>query len=58
MIGEERCVEADSSKDDEVSLSLNRFRIPSVFTGGTSTCALAIYALRGLERDKTSPVEI
>lgn len=57
MIGEERCVEADSSDDDEVSLSLNSFWILFLFTGGTTTCSLAIYTLDGLRKAKTSQVE-
>lgn len=55
MVGEERFVEADSHNDDEVSLSLNSCWILFVLTGGTSTCARAIYALDGLKRAKTSP---
>lgn len=57
MIGEERCVEADSSKDDELSLSLNSFWILFLFTGGTTTCSLAIYTLDVLRKAKTSQVE-
>ncbi|KAK1405100.1 Glutamate receptor [Heracleum sosnowskyi] len=57
MIGEERCVEADSSNDDEVSLGLNSFWILFLFTGGTTTCSLAIYTLDGLRKAKTSQVE-
>lgn len=57
MVAEERCVEVDSRNVDEVSLSLESFWILFVFTGGTSTCALAIYALQGLKRAKMYPVE-
>lgn len=56
MIGEERCVEADSSNDDEVSLSLDSFWILFLFTVGTTTCSLAIYTLDGLWKAKTSQV--
>lgn len=52
MIGSERCVEVDSSNDDEISLSLNSFWILFVLTGGTTTCALAIYSLNELRRTK------
>lgn len=48
MIGSEKCVEVDSSGDEEVSLSLDSFWILFLFTGSTSTCALVIYALGGL----------
>lgn len=48
MIGSERCVEVDSSNDDEISLSLNSFWILFALTGGITTGALTIYALNGL----------
>ncbi|KAK1405106.1 Glutamate receptor [Heracleum sosnowskyi] len=50
MIGSERCVEVDSSNDDEISLSLNSFWILFALTGGITTCALTIYVLDGLRR--------
>lgn len=52
MIGSERCVEVDSSNDDEISLSLNSFWILFVLTGGTTTCALAIYTLNEVRTTK------
>ncbi|KAL8131537.1 glutamate receptor 2.8-like isoform X1 [Apium graveolens] len=53
MIGSERCVEVDSSNDDEISLSLNSFWILFALTGGITTGALTIYALDGLRRRAT-----
>ncbi|KAK1405102.1 Glutamate receptor [Heracleum sosnowskyi] len=56
MVREERCIGGDSSDDDETSLCLNSFRILFAFTGGTTTCALAIYALNGLRAASTEVV--
>ncbi|KAK1396985.1 hypothetical protein POM88_006848 [Heracleum sosnowskyi] len=54
MIASGRCVEVESSYDDEIILSLNSFWILFALTGGTTTCALTIYALDGLRRRATN----
>ncbi|XP_074355792.1 glutamate receptor 2.8-like [Apium graveolens] len=56
MIGSERCVEVESAYDDEDenSLTLDSFWILFALTGGTTTCALTIYALDGLRRRATN----
>ena len=48
MIGSEHCVDLESFHDDYESLGLHSFWSLFLFTGGTSTLALAIYVIISL----------